>query len=373
MLPNNQEKKFNVVSMFSGCGGMDFGFKQAGYNILWANDVDQDACDTYEENIGEIHRGDISKLEIPDFDDVDILASGFPCQPFSNAGSRKGTDDPRGQLYEYTFKFIEKLNPKVVVIENVRGLLSTKSARGKLIDELVERLEKEHGYHVSYRLLNLSHFGVPQKRIRVVLIAIKNANYIEHIFPEVVDGLDLSIEKTLKGITDKHPNQQELMKLNPQALRYGAMIPEGGSWKSLDYDVLPERWKKIRDNMAKYHYPNFFRRYARNEIQGTITAAFKPENAGVWHPTKNRIYSVREIARFQTFPDDFVFKGRNIKCKYQQIGNAVPPLIAKLIGEQLKYYLNNTQVCSLKRNKVESTKLNVNQPICNQKIPVNLV
>lgn len=369
----NTKKEFNVVSMFSGCGGMDLGFKQAGYNILWANDVDPDACDTYEANIGDIHRGDISKLDIPNFEDVDVLVSGFPCQPFSNAGSRKGTDDPRGQLYEYTFKFIEKLNPKVVVIENVRGLLSTKTPDGKLIDELVRRLKEDHGYHVTYRLLNMSHFGIPQKRIRVVLIATKNSNYVEHLFPEVVEGKDLSIQATLKGLRSTQPNQNELMKLNPQALHYGSLIPEGGSWKSLEYDILPERWKKIRDDMVKYHYPNFFRKYARHEIQGTITAAFKPENAGVWHPSKGRIYSVREIARFQTFPDDFIFHGRNVKCKYQQIGNAVPPLIAKKIGEQLKYYLNNTAICDLKRYKVESTELNVNQPIDNQKISVNLV
>jgi len=368
----NTNKEFNVVSMFSGCGGMDLGFKQAGYNILWANDADPDACDTYEANIGDIHRGDISKLDIPNFEDVDVLVSGFPCQPFSNAGSRKGTDDPRGQLYEYTFKFIEKLNPKVVVIENVRGLLSTKTPDGKLIDELVRRLKEDHGYHVTYRLLNMSHFGVPQKRIRVVLIATKNANYVEHLFPEVVEGKDLSIQATLKGLRSTQPNQNELMKLNPQALHYGSLIPEGGSWKSLDYDILPERWKKIRDDMVKYHYPNFFRKYARHEIQGTITAAFKPENAGVWHPTKGRIYSVREVARFQTFPDNFIFHGRNVKCKYQQIGNAVPPLIAKKIGEQLKHYLNNTEICELKRYKVESTELNVNQPIDNQKISVNL-
>lgn len=367
-----KDSKYKVVSLFSGCGGMDLGFKQAGYDVVWANDIDEDACDTYERNIGPINRGNIANYAIPDIKDTDVLVAGFPCQPFSNAGSRKGTKDPRGMLYEYTFEFIEKLSPKVVVFENVRGLLSTQTDNGKLIDELVYRLENDHGYHVSYRLLNLSHFGVPQNRIRVVLIAVKNANYIDHVFPEIVDDLDLSIEATLRGLNDDIPNQSELMRLNPQALHYGAMIPEGGSWKSLPYDVLPERWKKIRDDMARYHYPNFFRRYARHEIQGTITAAFKPENAGVWHPTQDRIYSVREIARFQTFPDDFVFLGRTVKSKYQQIGNAVPPLIAKKIGIQLINYLMNTSVTELKRNKVESTLLNVNQPINNQKISLSL-
>jgi DNA (cytosine-5)-methyltransferase 1 len=248
----------------------------------------------------------------------------------------------------------------------VRGLLSTKTPDGKLIDVLVSRLEQEFGYAVSYRLMNFSHFGVPQKRLRVILIGIKQPEYIRHVFPEIVVDKDLSLRAALKGIRKTDPNQGELMKLNPQALHYGAMIPEGGSWKSLPYEVLPERWKKIRDNMARYHYPNFFRRYARDEVSGTITAAFKPENAGVWHPTKDRIFSVREIARIQTFPDDFVFHGRTIKSKYQQIGNAVPPLIARQIGEQLKYYLNQTDVSSIVRTKVESCELNVNRTVCQQ-------
>lgn len=365
-------KKLTVVSMFSGCGGMDQGFHKSGYNIEWANDFDEDACATYRANIGEIIHGDITNLEIPKIKELDVLTSGFPCQPFSNAGSRKGTDDPRGQLYLKTLEFIKELKPKAVVIENVRGLLSTKTEKGKLIDELVSTLTDNLGYHVSYRLLNLSHFGIPQNRIRVILIAIKDKSYLDHIFPEVVEGKDLSIEATLKGVSSNLPNQDELMKLNPQALYYGEMIPEGGSWKDLPYEILPERWKKIRDNMPKYHYPNFFRRYARNEIQGTITAAFKPENAGVWHPTENRIYSVREIARFQTFPDDFVFHGKTIKSKYQQIGNAVPPLMGYLIAEQLKPYLYKFDVDSLIRSKIESTELNVNQPLHNQKVNLSL-
>jgi len=366
------KKKPTVVSMFSGCGGVDLGFSQAGYEIVWANDFDDDACETYRQNIGDIIHGDVTQLEIPDVQDLDVLTAGFPCQPFSNAGSRKGTNDPRGQLYHETFKFIDKLNPKVVMFENVRGILSTKFENGKLIDDIVDTLTNKHGYHVSYRLMNFSHFGVPQNRIRVILLAVKNKNYIDHLFPEITEDRDLTLEATLKGVTNKLPNQTEIMRLNPQALHYGSMIPEGGSWKSLDYDILPERWKKIRDNMARYHYPNFFRRYARNEIQGTITAAFKPENAGVWHPTKDRIFSVREIARVQTFPDDFVFKGRTIKSKYQQIGNAIPPLMAKQVAEQLKYYIEQTQVSTLKRNKVESTVLNVNQPIHKQKINISL-
>ena len=372
-MEDDKKKKPTVVSMFSGCGGVDLGFSQAGYDILWANDFDKDACETYEHNIGEIIHGDITELEIPDIKDLDVLTAGFPCQPFSNAGSRKGTSDPRGQLYQQTLKFIDKLNPKVVMFENVRGILSTNTENGKLIDEIVSALTNEYGYHVSYRLMNFSHFGVPQNRIRVILLAVKNKNYIDHIFPEVTEGNDLSVKATLKGVTNRLPNQTEFMQLNPQALFYGSMIPEGGSWKSLDYDVLPERWKKIRDNMARYHYPNFFRRYARNEIQGTITAAFKPENAGVWHPTNDRIYSVREIARFQTFPDDFIFKGRNIKSKYQQIGNAVPPLMAKQVAEQLKHYIEKTKVSTLKRVKVESSELNVNQPIHKQKLNISLL
>jgi DNA (cytosine-5)-methyltransferase 1 len=358
--------------MFSGCGGMDLGFQQAGYDVVWANDFDRDACETYQRNLGDIIEGDVTQLDVPNISGVDVLTAGFPCQPFSNAGSRKGTKDPRGTLFEQPFKFIRELNPKAVVFENVRGFLSSKTDKGNLIDLIVDRLTNEFGYHVSYRLMNFSHFGVPQNRIRVIIIGVQNKNYLDHAFPEIVEGLDLSLGATLKGLTDDIPNQTELMRLNPQALHYGAMIPEGGSWKSLPYEVLPERWKKIRDNMVKYHYPNFFRRYARNEIPGTITAAFKPENAGVWHPTENRIFSVREIARIQAFPDDFVFHGRNIKSKYQQIGNAVPPLIGKLIANQLKHYFERTKVSSIKRSKVESTALNVNQPIHKQQVTMNL-
>ena len=359
-------KKPKLVSMFSGCGGLDLGFIQAGYEILWANDVDANACKTYRRNIGGIVEGDVTNLPIPKIEDVDVLSSGFPCQPFSTAGSRLGVKDPRGKLYENTIEFIKKLSPKTVVIENVRGILSTKVDDKKLIDVLKENL-KELGYFVEHRLMNFSHFGVPQKRIRVVVIAAKDREFMRYAFPEITTNKDLTLKNTLRGIQENHANQNEIMKLNPQALHYGAMIPPGGSWKSIPYEVLPERWKKIRDNMAKYHYPNFYRRYAEHEISGTVTAAFKPENAGVWHPKKSRILTVREIARIQTFPDTFVFEGMNIKSKYQQIGNAVPPLLAKQIALQLKPYLLGEEYRNHERKLPESFELNVNRPVNEQK------
>ncbi|HCE2128187.1 TPA: DNA cytosine methyltransferase [Vibrio parahaemolyticus] len=358
-----------VGSLFSGCGGFDLGFEKAGFDIAWANDIEPNACETYRKNIGEIIEGDVNSIDPLELQPIDVLSAGFPCQPFSNAGSRKGTSDSRGQLYRSTFKFIEVHNPKVVVYENVRGFLSFKDEDGeRLIDNIVKELEAR-SYDCSYKLVNFSHFGVPQNRIRVILIAVRNdlGNVSSKLFPEIATDVDLSIEATLKGLDDSYPNQNELMKLNPQALHYGAMIPEGGSWKSLPYDVLPDRWKKIRDNMAKYHYPNFFRRYSRNDVMGTITAAFKPENAAVWHPVDGRIFSVREIARFQTFPDDFVFYGKNIKSKYQQIGNAVPPLFSQKLGERIKMFLDSTDVQSLDYKKPISCSFNVNKPMTSKR------
>lgn len=360
-----ERKQPRLVSMFSGCGGMDLGFQQAGYDIVWANDINPDACSTYRANIGDIIEGDVTSLPAPDLGDIDVLTSGFPCQPFSNAGTRKGVADPRGRLYENTMDFVEKILPRAVVFENVRGLLSTKVDDHLLIDVLEGKL-RSLGYQVTHRLLNFSHFGVPQKRIRVVVIGVRDTNKFEHAYPEITTGKDLTIGAALAGLTDEHPNQTELLRLNPQALHYGAMIPPGGSWKSLPYDVLPDRWKHIRDNMKRYHYPNFFRRCAEHEISGTITAAFKPENAGVWHPVESRILSVREIARIQSFPDDFVFEGRTVKSKYQQIGNAVAPLMAYHIAEQLKKLLFANHTLT-DRVLPESTVLNVNQPVTNQK------
>lgn len=351
--------KYRVGSLFSGCGGFDLGFQNAGFEVAWANDIDSDACLTYRKNIGDIIEGDIHNINPKELSRIDVLTAGFPCQPFSNAGSRNGINDTRGNLVMETYRFIEEFLPKVIVYENVRGILSTNGHNGRLIEDIISDLER-FGYKSEYKLLNFSHFGVPQNRIRVILIAVRDNGNVEHLFPDIEPYKDLSIESTLAQISPDDPNQNELMRLNPQALHYGSMIPEGGSWKNLPYDVLPDRWKKIRDNMAKYHYPNFYRRYHRSDIMGTITAAFKPENAAVWHPIEDRIYSVREIATFQSFPKNFIFEGRSIKSKYQQIGNAIAPYFVERLARRIKKYLEQD---TLGKKYPDSSELNVNRPL----------
>ena len=332
------------VSLFSGCGGLDLGLRQAGFKTIFANDIDADACHTYRANLGEISMGDIRELTIPKTRKrLDILSAGFPCQPFSNAGSRRGTDDSRGTLYQTALDVVSNLKPRAVLFENVRGILSFKTEGKMLVEKICENLN-DLGYNVVFRLLDASKHNVPQKRLRVFIIGIhKNASRRRFAFPAPTEREDLTLADTILDLTQSVKNQTELMPLNPQAIRIGSLVPEGGSWKNIPYEQLPDRLKKIADNMRKYRWPNFYRRFHRDEIAGTITAAFKPENAGVWHPIEQRVFSAREIGRIQSFPDWFEFHGRSIKSKYAQIGNAVPPRLAFEMGKKIKSFLDGIQ------------------------------
>lgn len=328
--PKNEVScKRTHVSLFSGCGGADLGFRQAGFKTLFANDIDADACMTYRANLGEISEGDIRTLTFPKLRKrLDVLSAGFPCQPFSNAGSRRGVEDKRGTLYRTALDVVEFLHPRAVLFENVRGLLSFKNGKTLLIEEICGCLDSL-GYNVMFSLVDTSRHHVPQRRLRVVIIGMERSRKTGHfVFPAPIERNDLSLKHTILDLTPDALNQGELMRLNPQAIYLGSMVPEGGSWKNIPYEKLPDRLKKIADDMKRYRWPNFYRRYHRNEIAGTMTAAFKPENAGVWHPVEQRILSVREVARIQSFPDWFEFHGRTVQSKYRQIGNAVPPRLA---------------------------------------------
>lgn len=321
-----------LISLFSGCGGMDTGFKKAGFNIVYANDFDADAQAVYALNLGEIDKRDILTVGEDEIPDGDILTAGFPCQPFSNAGSRKGVHDSRGMLYKECLRIIERKMPKVIVFENVKGLLSTKYIDGRnLSDVIVEDLAEMNGigYNVVYQLVNAADYGVPQNRQRVLFVGVRKDLKKSFAFPKKQSKEKLTLRHILDIPADVENNVD--WPFSPQALEMINHINEGGSWKDVSYEHLAPRFQRIRDDMKKYHSPNFYRRFSRDEICGTITASAQPENCGIIHPTENRRYTVREVARIQTFPDDFKFitdSPKNITAMYKVIGNAVPVTLA---------------------------------------------
>jgi len=325
-----------MVSLFCGCGGLDAGFHKAGYEIVFANDIEKSVEETYRHNLGDITIADIADIDKDSLPECDIITAGIPCQPFSSAGNRKSMDDDRGNLFLQVMNTIDAKNPKVVLFENVRGFLSAKDDAGKPMPERIREELKVHGYNLYFKLMNASDYEVPQNRHRVFLIGIREDLDSGWEFPQpITDKRKLTVGKVIGKKLPKN-EEFEVWGLSPQSEHIAQFISEGGSWKQVPYEELPERMKKIRDNMKKYHSPNFYRRFARDEIMGTITAAATPENSGIIHPLELRRYSVREIARFQSFPDSFKFIGPSVASKYKMIGNAVPVNLAYHVAMSLK-------------------------------------
>lgn len=328
-----------VISLFSGCGGMDLGFQKEGYKIVFANDIEPSVKDTYQHNLRhEIKIADIRTFNKSDIPEAEIVIAGIPCQPFSNAGNRQSTKDTDGNLFLQVLEVItaQPKRPKVVVFENVRGFLSSKDENGILLTERFSAEMRQLGYATYFKLLNASDFGVPSNRYRVFIVCVLTELQKDFVFPEPNKKMR---PKTVGAIINKklpHNEVQEVWNLPPSSKRIVGFIPEGGSWKNIPDEKLSERFLKIRRNPKKYRSPNFYRRFSRNEIMGTVTATSSPENSGILHPLEDRRYSVREVARFQSFPDSFKFLGNNVSAKYKMIGNAVPPSLARVIAKAIK-------------------------------------
>lgn len=390
-----------TVSLFSGCGGLDLGvtggfdfmgrtYPKNDYEIVFANDLDNDAINTYKANskfFDEKHfvSGDIREVNVHSIPKFDVLFAGFPCQPFSNAGNRKGVNDDngRGTLWEECEKIIQyaienfKEKPKAFVFENVRGIISSKMPNGKSVpDEIKDRMEML-GYNVSMKLVRASDYGVPQNRYRFLIVGIRSdlGTFDFSLLDEIVKDYDLpnvennsyelSLGYVLATIPQNALQQNDYWKYSPQGQKMVDMIEacadgaetlqkfiekvpleeisptitQGRSWKNINPDDLPERFRKIYDNPKRYHAPNFYRRFALGEIAGTITASAQPENCGITHPFENRRFSLREAARIQSFPDDFEFPFKSINGAYKVIGNAVPPVLGWVLAKALQQHL----------------------------------
>ena len=392
-----------VASLFSGCGGLDLGFtggfafqgkeyERLNTHIVFANDFDQDAANCYNANALLTADGadcllqDIRTVEADAIPNFQILLAGFPCQPFSNAGNRKGVNDVngRGTLFEECERIIRaKINaghrPQAFVFENVRGILSSKMPDGvTTVPQEISNRMYDMGYNMSMQLVCASDYGVPQQRYRVLIIGIDaelgignfdfNSLQVvvhEYHIPSKSFGRDeeLLLGSILQGVHevqddvvwDYSETTQRSVDLiggcrhGMEAFNYFVpgfrkedlpeVVFEGRSWKDIPYELLSPRFKKIADDPKKYHAPKFFRRFAFGEINGTITASAQPENCGITHPVENRRYSVRECARIQSFPDEYHFGNIPLQSQYKVIGNAVPPVLGWVIAKALLNFL----------------------------------
>lgn len=219
------DKKFTHVDLFCGAGGFGLGFKQAGFEHIFANDMNKDACATYELNLGlKPVRGKLEDIEIGDLGEVDVLTAGFPCQPFSVAGKKNGWKDDKASFYDSLIKFIARTDPKFIVFENVKGFV--KHNKGKSIQRLLANIE-HLGYDVTYKVLNSNDYGVAQKRERVIIVAnrlgIENFEYPqEHDYKPVVGDIFTDLPES-EGLT-----------FTDYKLNIFSKIPEGGDWRDIE-------------------------------------------------------------------------------------------------------------------------------------------
>ena len=384
-----------LVDFFCGAGGLSLGFLQEGFNVKLANDIEDVCIQTYKYNHPELPtskliQGDIKQIvdHIEDYIDenIDIVVGGPPCQGFSEANRQRVIDDPRNKLYKYYVQAVEKIAPKIVVMENVKGML-------KVADQVVEDYEtlrinkhgEEYSYKVEYRIINSQNFNVAQSRDRLIYIAIRNDVMKEKgitpndIFIEIekscknhkcfnlqdalddIKPLDAPRVKNMNEVDSEttgkkidvnlfEKNDNEYLSL----INLGRKIPYVFNHKAryvsdVNYEIYKRlnpgddaTDEKIVDIMPYAHRNHCFKdKYYKLHADRpcrTITAHLKMDCHSHIHPTQIRALTPREAARVQSFPDDYLFWGAYLKT-YMQVGNAVPPMMARGIAHVIKQYL----------------------------------
>jgi DNA (cytosine-5)-methyltransferase 1 len=391
------------LDLFAGAGGLTEGLRQAGFRSLFANEISPAYSQTLKNNYLEtcVQTDDIRSLSANKIrkglglakGELDLLAGGPPCQGFSVNAPIRCTSDERNHLFLDYLKFVEAFNPKVVLIENVPGMVSFE--KGETVSAILASL-KRLGYDATVRILFAAHYGVPQMRWRTIFIAnrigVKSAdmypgpshfskgranfttNYLGRSL--VIDSRSLDyLPKNVTvaeaigdlpviengGGSDEMPYtlkpqsayQRQLRKNSDTVYNHASAglgkanlerlphIPPGGSWRDIPFDLLPTGMKRARRS-------DHTKRYGRLHPEGigsTILTKCDPHWGTYIHPEQDRIISVREAARLQSFPDKFRFYG-SLTEQYEQVGNAVPPLFARAIGESIHAYLSDAASCT---------------------------
>jgi DNA (cytosine-5)-methyltransferase 1 len=311
--------KPKIVSLFSGCGGLDLGFHNLGYETVWANDFNEWAAATYKHNLGDVmHCVDIEKIDpTKNIPSCDLILGGFPCQDFSMIWKRPGLNGKRGNLYKSFLRFVAVKKPKAFVAENVKGLLTANN--GKAIEQIVTDFESIcPGYVVKPKLYNFADYGAPQFRERVLIVGIRIDTGFDFYHPKPTHGPIgtkpyVTAGEALKGV-EKAKFNNEKMKIAPKTVKMLKLISEGGNFTDVPVDS---------PYYVKGMISHVYRRIHRGEPAKTIIAA---GGGGTWgyHYPEPRPLTNRERARLQSFPDNFEFIGTTSEVR-RQIGNAVPP------------------------------------------------
>ncbi len=367
-----REEKPVVLSFFSGAMGLDLGLEKAGFQTLFASEIDNACRKTIARNKPEIALvGDMREFSpvavreiagLEEHEEIDVVVGGPPCQAFSTAGKRMAFKDDRGNVFLSFIDMIIALSPKYAVIENVRGLLSAPlnhrphNLRGKndeplcneeipggALNEIITRLENA-GYGVSFNLYNAANFGTPQKRERVVIICSKNGSRAPYLEPTHSEdgsfGLTrwVTFKQAVKGLETE---EQEFIKFPEKRLKYYRFLKSGENWRS-----LPEELQK--EAMGKSFYSGggktgFLRRLAWNKPSPTLVTHPAMPATDLAHPEEHRPLSVSEYKALQEFPSKWEIEG-SLLDKYKQIGNAVPVGLGYAIGKHLLKLMNNEEI-----------------------------
>ena len=325
-----------AIELFAGAGGLALGIEKAGFETIGLVEFDESASKTLKFNRPEwnvIHDdiANISKLDLEDYfsinkGELDLLSGGAPCQAFSYAGKRLGLEDTRGTLFYHYALFLEKLQPKMFLFENVKGLTSHDG--GKTYKTILSVFESE-GYTVQSKVLNAWDFGVAQKRERMIMVGIRN-DLIEKISFEYPQPH--SYKPVLRDILLDCPQSQG-MQYSEHKRKLFELVPPGGYWRDIPEDIAKE-YMKSTWNMGGGR-TGILRRLSLDEPSLTILTSPSQQQTERCHPLEARPFTIRESARIQSFPDNWEFQG-SIGNQYKQIGNAVPVNLAYEVGKKIK-------------------------------------
>jgi DNA (cytosine-5)-methyltransferase 1 len=333
----------NSIELFAGAGGLALGLEQAGFEHIGLVELNQAAAETLAKNRPNwnVLCEDVKKVASRDLEEefnikkyeLDLLSGGAPCQSFSYAGKRLGLEDVRGTMFYHYATFLHKLQPKMFIFENVKGLLT--HDKGKTYETILNIFQDE-GYSTVHQVLNAWNYGCPQKRERLITIGIRNdlLDKCEFEFPKPHE-----YKPVLRDIKlDENPPTTEYSKYSDYKASIFKLVPPGGYWKDIDPEIAKEYMKTCW--YMGGGRTGILRRISLDEPSLTVLTSPGMKQTDRCHPLEVRPFTYRENARIQTFPDDWEFCGK-LSEKYKQVGNAVPVNLAKDIGTEIRKALEN--------------------------------